>query len=102
MDMISNLPLELRIEIFKRFVLISKDMKTELQNKWFNLFYEKAWKFAQDPYNSQCIDILFFLKNTVIQQDIKLTQFKALDNRKDDKFDVRFIAFFGHYYIKLS
>ena len=75
MDMISHLPLELRVEIFKRFVdlrALSKDMKTELQSTWFNLFYDKALKLIEDHQYDQSINIVLFLHNTVIEQDIKI------------------------------
>ena len=84
--MITNLPLELRVEIFKRFVdlrALSKNMKAELQSKWFNLFYDKAWRLTQDRQYDQSTDIVHFLRNTVNEKDIKLPQLSAFDNRID-------------------
>ena len=74
MEMITNLPLELRVEIFKRFVdlrALSKNMKAELQNKWFNLFYDKAWQLIHACQYDQCMDIVLFLRNTVSEKDMK-------------------------------
>ena len=79
MEMISNLPIELRVEIFRRFVdlrAISKDMKTELQNKWFQLYYDKAWKLIIDRQYNQCIDMVLFMRNTVKEKDMN-----AFNNR---------------------
>ena len=81
MDMISHLPLELRVEIFKRFVdlrALSKDMKTELQSTWFNLFYDKALKLIEDHQYDQSTNIVLFLHNTVIEQDIKINDNRIL------------------------
>ena len=75
MEMISNLPIELRVEIFRRFVdlrAISKDMKTELQNKWFQLYYDKAWKLIIDRQYNQCIDMVLFMQNTVKEKYMKV------------------------------
>ena len=82
--MIANLPLELRLEIFKRFVdsrALSKDMKAELQSKWFDLFYAKAWNLIKDRQYDQSTDIVLFLQNTVNEKEIKLAQLSAFDNR---------------------
>ena len=84
MDMISNLPLELRIEIFKRFVLISKDMKTELQSKWFILFFKKARLLYEDCHYDQCIDTIRFLRDTVTESEIQLNHIQLFADNKDD------------------
>ena len=86
MEMIANLPLEIRMIIFREIVslnAISKDMKAELQSKWFNLFYDKAWRLTQDRQYDQSTDIVHFLRNTVNEKDIKLPQLSAFDNRID-------------------
>ena len=84
MEMIANLPLELRVEIFKRFVdlrALSKDMKTELLKKWFRLFYDKTWRLIKDRQYDQSTDIVHFLQNTVNENnDIKLAQLSELEN----------------------
>ena len=72
--MIANLPLEIRMIIFREIVslnAISKDMKAELQNKWFNLFYDKAWQLIHACQYDQCMDIVLFLRNTVSEKDMK-------------------------------
>jgi hypothetical protein len=74
MEMIANLPLEIRMIIFREIVslnAISKDMKAELQNKWFNLFYDKAWQLIHACQYDQCMDIVLFLRNTVSEKDMK-------------------------------
>ena len=74
MDMVDNLPIEIRMKIFRELVslnAISKDMKAELQNKWFNLFYDKAWQLIHACQYDQCMDIVLFLRNTVSEKDMK-------------------------------
>ena len=67
MDIISHLPIEIRVMIFRELVslnAIGKDMKAELQSKWFNLFYDKALKLIEDHQYDQSINIVLFLHNT--------------------------------------
>ena len=67
MDIISQLPIEIKMIIFRRLVglnAIKKDMKAELQNKWFILFLKKARKLHEDCQYYQCSDtILTEIKN---------------------------------------
>ena len=81
MDMVDNLPIEIRMKIFRELVslnAINKDMKTELQSKWFNLFYDKALKLIEDHQYDQSTNIVLFLRNTVIEQDIKINDNRIL------------------------
>ena len=74
MDMVDNLPIEIRMKIFRELVslnAIGKDMKAELQSKWFNLFYDKAWQLIHACQYDQCMDIVLFLRNTVSEKDMK-------------------------------
>ena len=75
MDMINQLPIERR---FVSLNAINQDMKTELQSKWFNLFYDKALKLIEDHQYDQSINIVLFLHNTVIEQDIKINDNRIL------------------------
>ena len=81
MDMVDNLPIEIRMKIFRELVslnAIGKDMKAELQSKWFNLFYDKALKLIEDHQYDQSTNIVLFLRNTVIEQDIKINDNRIL------------------------
>ena len=91
MDMISHLPIEIRLQILKRFInlmAISDGMKKELHRQWFDFFLNYAHKLFQDRKYGQCDDIVFFMLDTVIET--KPFPFDGFENT-DDMLDFFFL-----------
>lgn len=68
MEIVRNLPIELRVKIYRRFVnrmAINKNVKNELQRIWFKLFLNRAYNLYQNLQFGQCNDIMSFLLETV-------------------------------------
>ena len=81
MDMINQLPIERR---FVSLNAINQDMKTELQSKWFILFFKKARLLYEDCHYDQCIDTIRFLRDTVTESEIQLNHIQLFADNKDD------------------